>query len=132
MAVWTYAEAAPVVEAIDAAVRPHGFRAQMVGSVATYGSSDKDVDVTVIAEGTTSPKELLAVVGAIERLYRLRDVNADVLGFQDEADRTIEVWLCNIPHGVLYDNEFDQGVGQFVTLSERQLALLREIEAEPV
>ena len=37
MAVWTYAEAAPVAEAIAAAVGPHGFKADIVGSVAAHG-----------------------------------------------------------------------------------------------
>jgi hypothetical protein len=132
MAVWTYAEASPVVEAIDAAVRPHGFKARMVGSVAERGESDKDVDVLVAPEGVTTLDGVIDAVAAIERLHRLRDVNDDVLGFVDDAGRTIEVWLASMPDGLVYSDDYLQRLGPLVTLSERQLALLREIEAEPV
>ena len=74
---------------------------QMVGSVANVGCSDKDLDVTVTAQGSTSVRELLTTIGAIEKLYRLRNVTDDVFRFQDDAGRTIEVWLCNVPHSFL-------------------------------
>jgi len=73
MAVWTYAEAAPVVEAIAAAVGPHGFKADIVGSVAAHGASDKDVDVLISPVGAVTLDAVIDAVAAIERLNRLRE-----------------------------------------------------------
>ena len=132
MTVWTFDEAVPVVAAINTAVRPHGFKAQMVGSVADHGSSEKDLDVLVVPVGVVTLGDVVCAIGAIERLYRLRQFVDDILGFVDGAGRPIEVWLGNVPAAVWQSDEYQSRVAPLVTLSERQLELLREIAAETV
>jgi len=113
--VWTKQEAAPIVADMDAAVRPYGWAAEMVGSVADYGSSEKDLDIVVYPPRTkrTSMTEVVAVVNAIKAAcpaLKCTNLIDDIIVFVDARQRPIEIWLGNVPEEIWQSYEYRCGI----------------------
>lgn len=92
---WRRDEGAAVVERFAAAVGPYGCRLFLVGSVATRGWSDKDLDIELHVEGEA--RTLERVLGAIDAIRHTRHILVchidSQLMFLDPAFRAIEIWL---------------------------------------